>query len=109
MCSRAGIFAQKRGFLFPWDSVAADLSASSFTRAGCPEVVSYIDWESWTFGTADPSFEFIAVARTQSDVAALETYLPTDRADKIAFLNVSCLGCDTQPCLPWTELASTVW
>lgn len=105
ICPCAGVFGQKRGFLFPYDSVAADLSSFDFTKAGCSEVVSYIDWESWTFGTADPSFEFIAMARTQGDVAALATYLPSDRADKIAFLNVGCFCCtcvryNTQrPCL----------
>ena len=77
--------------LFPWDSVPADIGPNgSFTRAKCPKAVSYIDWESWAFGPADPTLEFIAVARTQSDVAALATYLPTDKAKKIAFLNVGC-------------------
>ena len=60
----------------------------SFTAAKCPKAVSYIDWESWSFGPADPAFNFIAMARTQSDVAALATYLPSDKATMIAFLNV---------------------
>ncbi len=89
----AGVFGQKRGLLFPWDSVASDLSGGSFTKAKCPKAVSYIDWESWAFGPADPAFQFIAMARTQNDVAALATYLPTDKAKKIAFLNVRCFWC----------------
>ena len=87
----AGVSAQKRGLLFPWDSVPADLSSGGFTQAKCPKAVSYIDWESWTFSPADPAFEFIAMARTQNDVAALATYMPTNKAKKIAFLNVSWL------------------
>ena len=75
--------------MFPWDSVAADLSGGGFTKAACPKAVSYIDWESWAFGPADPLFEYIAMARTQNDVAALATYMPTNKAKKIAFLNVS--------------------
>ena len=89
----AGVLGQKRGLLFPWDSVAADLSGGSFTKAKCPKAVSYIDWESWSFGPADPLFEFIAMARTQNDVAALATYLQTDKAKKIAFLNVRYAVC----------------
>ena len=86
----AGVLGQKRGLLFPWDSVKADLSSGSFTKIKCPKASSYIDWESWAFSDcADPAFEFIAVARTQNDVAALATYMPTNKAKKIAFLNVS--------------------
>lgn len=66
-----------------------DLSSGGFTKIKCPNASSYIDWESWTFSSADPAFEFIAVARTQNDVAALATYMPTNKAKKIAFLNVS--------------------
>lgn len=86
----AGVLGQKRGLLFPWDSVKADLSSGGFTKTKCPKASSYIDWESWAFSdSADPALEFIAVARTQNDVAALATYMPTNKAKKIAFLNVS--------------------
>lgn len=46
-----------------------------------------MDWEAWTFSPADPALDFIAMARTKDDVSKLASYMPTNKATKLAFLN----------------------
>ena len=83
----AGVMGFDHGLLFPWDSVPADLSSGGFTKATCPKAVVYMDWEAWTFSPADPAFEFIAMARTKDDISKLASYMPHNKATKLAFLN----------------------
>lgn len=51
--------------------VAADLSSGGFTKAACPKAVYAMNWEAWRPNGLDGKLQYIAMARTQSDVADL--------------------------------------
>ena len=78
--------AANRGLAFPWDSVPSDLNTKGWDKAGCPQASFAFDWELWKFSTQDPNLEFVACARTQSDVPNIPTYMATNGAKKLVFL-----------------------
>ena len=77
----------KRGLLFPWDSVAADLQSKGWDKAGCPKAAFVMDWELWKFGTQDPKLEFIPCVRTKDGMGNVQSYMASNNATKLAFLN----------------------
>lgn len=85
LCDAASV--EKRGLLFPWDSKSEDLSSGGFTKAACPKASFANNWESWVPGGLDPALEFIALARTSSDLPAVANFMQTNGAAKFAFLN----------------------
>ena len=77
----------KRALLFPWDSVAADLQSKGWDKAGCPKAAYVMDWELWNFSTQDPKLEFIPCVRTKDGMANVQSYMASNNATKLAFLN----------------------